>query len=87
MRVEGFAPGGPGVGEQNVDAVCVLLDAIEKGLDPFDGGAVRGDGDGLGPGREVGERVEQGDGGVARGGFAGRDEDFGAPCLEEATKW
>lgn len=86
VRVKGLAPGGPGVGEEDVDAVRVPLDAVEQGLDPVDGGAVGGHRDGPGPWRQVGQRVEQGDGRVARGGFAGRDEDFGAACLEEATR-
>lgn len=85
MRVEGLAPGGAGVGEQNVDVVCVLLDACEQRLNARDVGAVGGDGDGTGAGCEVGECVEGFGGCVAGGGFARGDEDFGAACFEEAV--
>lgn len=84
MRVKGFAPRGARVREQDVHAVRVLLDAVEELLDALNGGAVGGDGDGLGSWGEVGEFVEQGHGGVACCGFAGGDEDFGAARLEEA---
>lgn len=83
VRVEGLAPGGARVREQDVDVRGVLGDLGDEGLDAGEGAAVGGDGDGAGAGLEVGEGVELGDGGVAGFGFARGDEYFGAAGLEE----
>lgn len=50
-------------------------------LDAGQSRRVRGGGDG--DARDVGKGVELLDGGVAGGGFAGGDEDFGGAGLEE----
>ncbi|ROW06218.1 hypothetical protein VMCG_04557 [Cytospora schulzeri] len=84
VRVEGLAPRGPRVGEEYVHVARVLPDAVQEGLDTLDGAAVRGDGDGLGAGGEVGQGVEELDCVLAGLGLAGGDEDFGAACLEES---
>lgn len=84
VRVEGLAPRGARVGEEDVHAVRVGLDPVEERLDPLDGRAVGRHRDGPGPWGQVGELVEQGHGRVAGGSFARRDEDFGTAGLEEA---
>lgn len=85
VGVEGLAPGGAGVGEQDVDVGRVLPHAVDEGLHALDGGAVGRYGDGLRAGRQARQAVERLHGFLAGGGFARRDEDFGAACLEEAT--
>lgn len=84
MGVEGLAPGGAGVGEQDVDVVGVLLDLGDEPVDLGHLGAVGGDGDGDCSGAAVGQLVEGCAGLVAGFGFAGGDEDFGTAGLEEA---
>lgn len=84
VGVKGLAPGGAGVGEENVHAVSVLLDLFEQVRHALHVGRVGGDGDGDGAGRAVGKGIEGFAGLVAGGGFAGRDEDLGGAGLEEA---
>ena len=57
---------------------------LDQSLDIADLRAIGGDGDRLGAGTLVGERIEGSAGGVAGCGFAGGDVDFGAAGLEEA---
>lgn len=83
VLVEGGAPGGARVGEQDVDVVGVLADFGHEVLHAGDGGGVGGDGDGARAGGQAGQGVEGLDGRVAGRGFAGGDEDFGGARLEE----
>ena len=86
VRVELLPPRRAGVREQDVHVVGRLLHFLHQPFHVGDLGGVGGDGDGLGAGALVGEGVERGAGGVAGGGFAGGDVDFGAACLEEAGR-
>ncbi|KAI9155232.1 Carnosine N-methyltransferase [Paramyrothecium foliicola] len=84
VRVERLAPRGAGVGEEDVDAVRVLLDLGEEVLDALERRRVGRHGDGDGAGGAVRQGVEGLAGLVAGGGLARRDEDLGGAGLEEA---
>lgn len=85
VRVELLAPGGAGVGEQDVDMVGSLAHFVDEPVQLVHARDIGGDGDGARRGALVGEGVEGVDGLVAGGGFAGGDVDFGAAGLEEAV--
>lgn len=87
VRVEGLAPRGARIGEEDVDVVRLARDEGQQVLDALERGRVGGDRDGAGARAEVGQRVEGGAGRVAGRGFAGGDEDFGGAGLEEAVFW
>jgi hypothetical protein len=84
MGFESLAPGGAGVGEEDVDVRGRLCDLGGQPRDLGDLGGVGGDCDRDCAGAEVGERVEGADGFFARRGLAGGYVDFGAAGLEEA---
>ena len=86
VGLEGRAPGGAGVGEEDVDVVCVLRDEGGEPLDLRYFGEVGGDGDGFCAGSLVGEGIEGCYGFVAGFGFAGRDVDLGAACLHQTRR-
>ena len=83
VRIEFLPPRRSCVGKQYIYMVGRLGHFPHESLDVSDLGAVGGDGDGAGAWADVGEGVESGAGGVAGGGFAGGDVDFGAACLHE----
>ncbi|TPX08756.1 uncharacterized protein E0L32_009818 [Thyridium curvatum] len=85
VRVELLAPRGARVGEQDVDAVRVRRHLVDEALHALDRRRVGRHRDGAGPGRQVGQGVERGDGLLAGLGLAGRDEDLGRAGLEDAT--
>ena len=85
VRLEGFAPGGARIGEEDVDVGGGLGDFGDEAFDLGELRAVGGDGVGAGVGGFVGEGIEGGGRGFAGGGFAGGDVDFGAAGLEEAA--
>jgi hypothetical protein len=64
--------------------IRVLPHLLHQPLDVAQLAAIRGNTDRLRSGRFVGQRVERGDCFFARSCFARRDEDLGAPGLEEA---
>jgi len=72
-RVEGCAPRGSGIGEQDVDVVGVLGHFGDQAFDFGRFGDVCWDGDGFAGERK---RIESGAGFFAGGGFAGCDEDL-----------
>lgn len=76
MRLELLAPRSTGIGEEDINMVRCLADLCHEAFDFLDARAVGRDGDGLGTGAFVGERVERCDGFVAGFGFAGGDVDF-----------
>ena len=83
MGIELLTPGRPGVGEEYVDMICCLRDFSDEALDLRNFGGVGRNGYGAGIWMLVWESVEGGAGGVAGGGFAGGDVDFGAPGLKK----
>lgn len=85
VRVEGLAPRGARVGQQDVDVVRVLLHRVDEVLHAFYPGRVGGHRDGDRARLQAGQGVEGFAGGLAGRGLAGGDEDFGAACLEEAV--
>lgn len=70
VAFEGFAPGGAGVGEEDVDVRGGLGDLAGEPADFAGLGEVGGDGDGGGVGGFGGEGVEGGGGGGAGRGFS-----------------
>ncbi len=86
VRVELLAPGGAGIGEQDVDMVGSLAHLVDEPVQLVHARDIGGDGDGPRRGALVGEGVEGVDGLVAGAGLARGDVDFGAAGLEEAVR-
>ena len=86
MCFEGFAPGGAGIGEEDVDVVGAFGDFGDEALDFGDLGGVRRHGYSKRVGLLVGECIEGFDCFVASGGFAGGDIDTVSAGLEQ-TGW
>jgi hypothetical protein len=82
VLIEALAPGGAGIGEQNIDMVGVLADLGDESLDLTVLGEICGNGVCLAAG---GEGVQGVNGFLAGFGLAGGDEDFGASSLEETV--
>jgi len=87
MLIKWRSPGSSSVSEQDIDMICRLSDLLHQTLHARELGAVCWHRDGFRAWCEVRKRVEGSDGFVARGGFAGRDIDFGGAGLEEAVGW
>ena len=85
MCLEGSAPGGTGVGKEDVDVGGGLCDLGGEAVDLGYLGDVGGHGDGFGAGADVREGVESGHGFLAGFGFAGGDIDFRAAGLEKTA--
>ena len=85
VRVELLAPRRARVRQQDVHMVCRLGDLGDQPLDLRGLGRVRGDGDGLGAGALVRQRVKRGARGRAGVGLARRDVYLGAAGLEESV--
>jgi hypothetical protein len=85
MGVKWGAPGGTGVGEEDVDVVGGLGDLADEVLDAGELGTIGWDAVGSGSWLETWEGVQGRDGLFAGLGLAGCDVDFGAAGLEEAV--
>ena len=83
MGVELLTPSRAGVREEDIDMIGCLRHFSDEALNFGDFCGIGGDGYGAGIGVLVWQSVEGGAGGVAGGGFAGGDVDFGAPDLKE----
>lgn len=84
MGVEFLAPGGTGIGEEDVDVVGCFRHFCQQMFYSLDLGGVGRDGNGLGARSLVREGIESGAGFFAGFGLAGGDVDLGAAGLEEA---
>ena len=83
MCVKLLSPRHPRIRKQNIHVVSRLRDSLHESLDIRDFGTVRRHGNGAGAWTFVGKGIERRTGGVAGGGFAGGDVDFGATGLHE----
>jgi uncharacterized membrane protein YgcG len=85
MRIELLTPRCAGICKQNIHVVRRLAHFFDEVLHTFELRAVGRHGDCFCARLQVRQGAEGGDGGLAGGGFAGGDVDFGGAGLEESA--